>query len=588
MKMQRMQHRPVLVVLLTLAFLLSAMTPVALADRPQCLGTSLQVDITAAVVAEGVQDYDWNLTKSVKPESLLLGPGASGEVTYTIVAERLAQDPEITYTVSGTITVEMTGDYPTTGFQVTPYLARHVGGNDYEEVPGTRSANLADGEMSPDDSPLAFEYTLDIPPGAIDPDEDYKVFAGVSITNHPNDCPKPHLFPAKADVDFPDEPPIVTETDATATLEDAVDLSNADGLAYATGQEWPVTLTDSQTITYTATITNEGAECGQNGLEVTNTATLTPSDSAALTASATVSVTTPACEGVVSVSKTAEGYCRRSVEYDWTVTKKVSDTSLTLKAGESKQVTYTVTVTPEKVKDEVSAGVKGTITVTNDTDAPITLTGYHDWVEYLDGEDWTEVPNAGDTQTMSQTVPAGGFLDIPYDLPFTPVEGAQGYRNCVEVAFQPAVVVAAADFSAPKVSAEREFTLTCQESVEDETASIADVATWPTGFSYQLDDEFPTEFDATESEGPWTLTYKATLTNESVVCGQDVEVKNTVTLTEGDSEDTDQDDATVAVYTGNCNDPSTKRPGIKVTKDVDDHTLRVGQTAHYTYVVENT
>jgi hypothetical protein len=46
-------------------------------------------------------------------------------------------------------------------------------------------------------------------------------------------------------------------------------------------------------------------------------------------------------------------------------TKTVTPDSLTLARGESGVVTYTITVTREKVGEHESAGVRGTICVTN-------------------------------------------------------------------------------------------------------------------------------------------------------------------------------------------------------------------------------
>jgi hypothetical protein len=67
----------------------------------------------------------------------------------------------------------------------------------------------------------------------------------------------------------------------------------------------------------------------------------------------------------IEASKTAEGFWTRIITYDWSLTKSVSPDSLTLARGESGEVTYTIAATREKVGEHESAGVRGTICVTN-------------------------------------------------------------------------------------------------------------------------------------------------------------------------------------------------------------------------------
>jgi len=84
----------------------------------------------------------------------------------------------------------------------------------------------------------------------------------------------------------------------------------------------------------------------------------------------------------IEADKTAEGFWTRIITYDWSLTKSVSPDSLTLARGESGEVTYTIAATRQKVGEHESAGVRGTICVTNTGEVATEGLAITDVVEY--------------------------------------------------------------------------------------------------------------------------------------------------------------------------------------------------------------
>jgi hypothetical protein len=68
----------------------------------------------------------------------------------------------------------------------------------------------------------------------------------------------------------------------------------------------------------------------------------------------------------LQVSKSATGFFERIVNYDWSITKSVSPTDLTIKkGGPAGTVWFTITATRTKVSDVSTYGVHGSICITN-------------------------------------------------------------------------------------------------------------------------------------------------------------------------------------------------------------------------------
>ncbi len=105
-----------------------------------------------------------------------------------------------------------------------------------------------------------------------------------------------------------------------------------------------------------------------------------------------------------------------------------------LATGQTATANYTVTVTP--AYHETGRSVSGSIRIQNDTGAPdidktASITYVKDKVEYELGGTWYVLKT--DDISGPFTIPTGDFEDVPYNVSFTPVEGATAYRNTVHL-----------------------------------------------------------------------------------------------------------------------------------------------------------
>jgi hypothetical protein len=252
----------------------------------------------------------------------------------------------------------------------------------------------------------------------------------------------------------------------------------------------------------------------------------------------------------LSASKTATGAYEHRQVYDWSLTKSASPSSLAFDGNQTQDVTYTLTATRSLTSDTTVAKVTGQICVTNGgavTTENLTLV---DQVLYKTGGGAFQ-PLAGATQTLfpAQLAP-GASSCTPYEIIFTPVPGAQ-YKNNVRVtitnhsghsgeAFGPGP---SADFSLPASPTLVEI---------DETASLADVLTCPTGFTCSYD---PNVSSWNLLTGSQVITYVVHVTRTTATCGQSFTLDNTATLTEGDTQQTRSDSESIGLTTEECLPP---------------------------------
>ncbi len=252
----------------------------------------------------------------------------------------------------------------------------------------------------------------------------------------------------------------------------------------------------------------------------------------------------------LSASKTATGANEHRVVYDWDLDKAASPSSLTFDGGQTKDVSYTLTATRSLTSDTTVAKVTGEICVTNGgavTTENLTLV---DQVLYKTGGGAFQ-PLAGATQTLypAELAP-GGSSCTPYEIIFTPVPGAQ-YKNNVDVTITnhsgslgtPKGPSPSADFSLPATPTLVEI---------DKTASLSDVLTCPTGFTCVYD---PNTSSWNLLSGSQTISYVVHVTRTSATCGQSFTLNNTATLTEGMTQQTHTDSASVGLMTETCPTP---------------------------------
>ncbi|HDP77175.1 MAG TPA: hypothetical protein ENN47_03130, partial [Mesotoga infera] len=70
----------------------------------------LNVTVDSTITWVKTLEYDWNIEKEATPTLITLGIGEESSIQYTIETERIPGDATYTYTISGTVTVENTGN----------------------------------------------------------------------------------------------------------------------------------------------------------------------------------------------------------------------------------------------------------------------------------------------------------------------------------------------------------------------------------------------------------------------------------------------------------------------------------------------
>jgi hypothetical protein len=249
----------------------------------------------------------------------------------------------------------------------------------------------------------------------------------------------------------------------------------------------------------------------------------------------------------IKASKTAEGFWTRIITYDWSVEKTVTPDSLTLARGESGEVTYTITATREKVGEHESAGVRGTICVTNTGDVPTADLAITDVLQWkMPGErEWKPLVSTTVDVSGNPVLDPGERDCYPYEFTFTPIPNAI-YRN---VAYVTITNHSGPSFGTPSGPAPKSDSFRLPDSptvVEvDASASVSDEEHCPAGFT------------CAPSETEWTfhdsgsVSFHTTITNETA-CDATAELHNVATLTEGDTHETRTAEAVVHLTAPPC------------------------------------
>jgi uncharacterized protein (DUF2141 family) len=306
----------------------------------------------------------------------------------------------------------------------------------------------------------------------------------------------------------------VTFGSPTTLVNDTVDVTDTNG------NSWD-DIADDDSFTYPETFA-----CGDDEGVHDNTATITQTGQFD---SASVTVT---CYDLTVTKTAVESFAR---DFDWTILKSVDPESLDLFDGDSGDVTWTVDWTKSAAQDAGYA-VEGVITVTNNH--PSLGAVINAVTDVIEGP---IAPNVDCNVTFPYTIAAGGSLDCDYDsslpddstLLNTATATQQNYDYASDLS---ATEAGTTDYSG---TANIDFTGVVP-TVTDDTATITD-------------DRGP--LNQNES------TSGSTSYDETFECGDDEgEHTNVAVVTEDDSLDTDDDDATTVV---NCFQ-------LTVTKDADE------------------
>lgn len=258
----------------------------------------------------------------------------------------------------------------------------------------------------------------------------------------------------------------------------------------------------------------------------------------------------------LNATVTATGLWEQVQEYDWSVIKTTSPTSIEILQGQTKSVNYTITATRLDPPSEYNRySVRGQVSVTNG--GAVTTQGLKivAQVQYKnDSDQFANLSGASQTLVPAQLT-AGQTGTYNYEVQFSPVSGAQQYRVVANVT----ITNHSGNLGLPfGPSPKGDFNLPGSAVVlyEDAIATLNDSRTTPTGFTAGTSQSFPlTLINST------TITFTLNITNNSVGTGQTVQLTNTGILTEKDTGQVQQSSATVTITTGTSTTPPPPTTG---------------------------
>ena len=271
----------------------------------------------------------------------------------------------------------------------------------------------------------------------------------------------------------------------------------------------------------------------------------------------------------VSGFKAANGFWEQRTDYDWSVSKTVSEEYLAVPVGDSAVLQYSIAVDKELNSVTDVFGVFGGIYVINSGDSPTVGLSITDTVLYsLDGgSSWMEIVSESvDTSDKPVLQGDSDFFNYPYLINFEPVEGASYLNRATVTIDNGDGYVAEMRFSLPDAP--------LMLSVSDGEAEVTDLFDVPAGWSISVGDE-----------GPWqmsesgVITFDVTVTNDMAAPGSKIDLNNSAMVTEMDTGRISDDQATVILE-------SLGNACINVTKTGPECAWE-GKTVTYTITVTN-
>lgn len=251
-------------------------------------GTTLSATVSADGFWQITKIYDWTLAKFVSPTSLLLSTNESATVTYTLSAVRSLASQTESVGVRGTVCVENGGERTTENLKIVVQVEYKIGSGQFQPLAGASQTIVPATQLGPYTSDC-YDYEIVFTPIA---GANYRVAAKVTITNHSGHLGTEFGPVPKTDFSLPSVPTII-KIDESAILTDV--QTHPAGFSFTQSATGPWNLFDSDTITFTKTITNISAACDST-FHLTNIATLTENDTnQTRIASATVAIATPPC-----------------------------------------------------------------------------------------------------------------------------------------------------------------------------------------------------------------------------------------------------------------------------------------------------
>lgn len=286
-------------------------TPAGLSHVSFCY--DLELKVTKTATTSFTRTYNWDIRKTVTPDTLTLFRGDSGTVTYNVAVTQTGFT-DSAWAVSGSIAVYN----PTTSSVSVTGVSDSISGG----ITPTANCGVSFPYTLASKGTLNCTYSASLPDGTNRTNTASATSGTPDVGNGSGNAPVTFGAPT-------------TEVNKTVTVDDT------------NGQSWTFSASGAQT--YSKTFSCD-ADAGRKN----NTATIRETGQLS---SASVSVNCYA----LSVTKDARTSFKRT--WTWTIAKSADQTSLTLALNESFLVNYKVTVNATSRDSEYA--VNGTITVVN-------------------------------------------------------------------------------------------------------------------------------------------------------------------------------------------------------------------------------
>jgi len=272
------------------------------ASLAQQNGTTLSTTKTATGFWERTIEYDWTVQKSVSPSQIEVAKGASQTVTYTISTTKTAKAPVDTFGATGQICVNNGGAVATQNLVVVDNVQAKVAKGMFQTIASFPVDISAKPILGPGES-YCYNYRVTFAPI---PGATYRNEANVTITNHAGwlpggtNCPGPAVcaFGPQYRVGFTLPATYTTVyKDQNASISDL--FTNLPGFTVNVSDAGPWSQSAAGNITFTATITNNDANCASS-YQLHNAAKLVESDTGdERNADANLGISTPSCNEVL-------------------------------------------------------------------------------------------------------------------------------------------------------------------------------------------------------------------------------------------------------------------------------------------------
>ena len=483
--------------------------------------------------------YDWEIEKSVDPESVELKLGESATLTYTINATRTPVEGD--FALSGAVNLNSTGELPASSIAITVML-QYLLGDVYTDLEGFTAINVdtsATPTLNPGES-SSYKYDF-----AFDPKEgvdEYRIRASITADD---------LFPFTLDATFTLSG-LAESTDATATIADQLkdiqsEIPGGFSAAYmlpTTGNwilEQPGDGTQTFSIVYEVLLTNEKIENPQQDFYILdNTATLTEYDSKTEhsdDARVIITVPQPFIDNPdLKIENEHDMEWDQEKAYSWEIEKSATPESIELKEGEDGTFTYTLLAT-RTVKETNIATLTGLATVTNTGNVDLTNIAVEIILKDADG---VEI----DKYTTTIAALAVGLQEgLPYSFTFDPT----GYKTPFKV------IAKATDGASDEVETEQ-LLPTPNVTEIDKDAYVEDTFDTfsVTGIAIEgnIDRDWSDIIEGSDWNSltsSWSVSYTVVATNTGAAPGE-YPLHNTVVIYGEDTEDEyDSDDEEVKI-----------------------------------------